>query len=371
MYFKINNKKIFQMILNFSNWQKLYEQAGDGISNVNSKMAFVGATPSKAPNASALKEFMGSLPDATVEGEIDETKALFRSKEGTSKLWKTGDKTQNATNYLKIGDRVLNGDSRKPVTITINSADLIKEPIEASGNGIFALGRAFFMRRKEKFFEGRMIIGMNTKSANSFVANASTAFQGSQANFASGAVSTFIVSKAIIPSELNKTQNVESFRKLAKEGANPNIRINLGAMPMIQGGAPESLRTVASIDATSFVDKIKEKKLTTYSQDVANYVDEYANTFFEPFLTTWTERFKSFLTIRANEAGIDASLFSDLMKYVEEWKTKQSKDAYKKRVEAEVKKLFDQRADRGSVSRPGASTSTKQISGTEGKIGRL
>jgi hypothetical protein len=358
------------MILNFSNWQKLYEQADDGLSNVNSKMAFVGATYHTAPNTNALKQFMSSLPDAKVDGEIDETKALFRSREGSTGFWKTGAKTQKAKDYLKIGDRVLNGEGGKPTSIIINSDDLIREPIEASGNGIFALGRAISMRRTKKFFEGRIIIGMNTKSADSFVVNANTAFQTSQASFAEGVKGTFIVSKAIIPSDLNKTQNVNVYRKMAKDGKDPNVLVNQQAMPTIQGGPPDSLYTVASIDATSFVDKIKEKKLTTYFPEVAKYVDEYADTFFEPFLTTWTERFKSFLKIRASEAGIDASLFGDLMKYVEDWKTKQSKDAYKKRVEKEVKGLFAQIADRGSVSRPGASASTEQISGTVGKIGQ-
>ena len=156
-------------ILNYYNWKRIYEHANTGgdISNVKSKMAFVGSTPDKTSNISALSRFQAGISDAEITGDIDETKALFNKGQGqikSSKFWEVKPKTQKAKNYLKIGDRMLNGDSGNPVTITVESANLLNMPIEAAGNGIFALGRALVMRRENKFFNGKIIIGLNKQT---------------------------------------------------------------------------------------------------------------------------------------------------------------------------------------------------------------
>lgn len=363
------------VILNFANWQKLHEQENteqSGLSNVLSKTAFVGSTSSKTSNATALAEFKAAFPDATVTGEIDETKALFRKEAmKSSKFWETRPKTQKAQNYLKIGDIILNGDSGKPVSITIESSDLINKPVEASGNGIFALGRAFDMRKRQKLLEGKIIIGMNTKSADSFLANADTAFQTPVGDFRTAAMFTFVVSKAVIPGAGNTTSNVTTAKKAAEKGTiDANMFTNQSAMPQVPNNYWESLKKVAPIDATAFVSKIKGKGIKSYNSELAGYVDEYVDTFFEPFLNAYAERFKSFLRSKSSEIGIDVSSFSDLMAYIDEWKTKQSKKQYKEAANNEIRSLFSIASTLGSTTKPGASAAGRVVKGTEGKIGQ-
>lgn len=362
-------------ILNYSNWKRIYEQANAGgdIANVKSRMAFVGATPDKTSNASALSQFQAGNSDVKIDGDIDETKALFNKEQmNSSKFWEIKPKTQKAKNYLKIGDLVLNGDSGKPVTITVESADLLRKPIEAAGNGIFALGRTLVMRRENKFFNGKIIIGLNAKSANAFEANADTAFQNPIGGFRGTALFTFVPSKAVIPGAGNTTHNVKVASGMAQKG---DIQAaidatNNGAMPQLPKEYWESSRKIAPIDATGFVDKIKEKQIKGWTPELAKYVDEYANTFFEPFVNAYAERFKSYLKGEASKAGIDSSLFSDLMEYIDNWKTTQSKAAYKNAVEKEIKSLFSLARTTGSITKPVASTSTKVTKGTVGKIGQ-
>lgn len=363
-------------ILNYSNWKKIYERtnAGGDISNVKSKMAFVGATYDRTTNASALSQFKAGISDAEITGDIDENKALFNKGQGqtkSSKFWEVKPKTQKAKNYLKIGDLMLNGDSGKPITITVESANLLNMPIEAAGNGIFALSRALIMRRENKFFNGKIIIGLNTKTTNSFEINVDTAFQSSIGKFRNAALFTFVPSKAAIPGARNTTNNVKVASNMAEKG-NLEAAIsatNKNAIPNIPEEYLEPLRKVAEIDATGFVDKIKEKKIKGWTLELANYADEYANTFFEPFVNAYAERFKSYLKGEANKAGIDSSLFSDLMNYIDEWKAKQSKESYKNAVETEIESLFSIARTTGSTTKPMASTSTKVTKGTIGKIG--
>jgi hypothetical protein len=363
------------MILNFAKWQKLHEQANteqSGLSNVRSKTAFVGSTSSKTSNATALDEFKAAFPDATVAGEIDDTKALFRKEAmQSSKFWETRAKTQTAKNYLKIGDIMLNGDSGKPVSITVESSDLINKPVEASGNGIFALGRALAMRKGQKLLDGKIIIGMNTKTADSFLANADTAFQSPTGDFRNAAMFTFVVPKAVIPGAGNTTSNVTTAKNAADKGTiDPAMYTNKSALPKLPQNYWESLRKIAPIDATAFVTKIKGKAIKSYTTELAGYVDEYVNTFFEPFLNAYAERFKAFLKTKAGEIGIDSSSFSDLMAYIDEWKTKQSKKTYRDEVEKEIRSLFSIASTLGSTTNPGATAAGRVVKGTEGKIGQ-
>jgi hypothetical protein len=361
-------------ILNYSKWRKIFEaeDPNAAISNVKSRMGFVGATPSKTSNASALAEFKTAFTDATVTGEIDETKALFRKETAkSSKLWETRAKTQTAKNYLKIGDIILNGDSGKPVTITVESADLISKSVEASGNGIFALGRALAMRKGQKLLEGKIIIGLNTKSANSFLANADTAFQTPVGDFENSIMFTFVVSKAVIPGAGNAATNVITAKDAAAKGTvDPNIYTNNGAMPQLPKDYWESLKKVSPIDTTAFVAKIKGKAIKSYSTELVGYVNEYINTFYEPFLTAYAERFKSFLKSKATEAGIDSALFQDLFAYIDEWKKTQSKKTYTDAALGEIRQLFSNVTVTGSTSQPAASAAGTVVKGTEGKIGQ-
>ncbi|CAB4175584.1 hypothetical protein UFOVP1247_230 [uncultured Caudovirales phage] len=364
-------------ILDYKNWTRLFEQAGSAdISNVKSKAGFAGATPSTTSNTSALESFKAGLPNAVIIGEMAEDKALIRSANSKSTLsWTVGEKTVTAKNYIKFGtDIILNGDSGKPTAITVTGDDFLNKPIEASGNGIYVLGRALLLRSSEKLTgQSKIIIGLNTKTANSFVANANTAFQGPIGNFAQAALFTFIVSKAVVPSAGNTTNNVTTAKNLAlKPDANPYKWVNQEAKPSVPSEYWERLYTVSPIDSKAFVDKIKAKQIATYTPELTGYVTEFTNVSFEPFITAYAERFKSFLQYKALEAGIDSSLFQDLFSYIDEWKTGQiaKKQAYSAEVTRTIQGLFALATTKGSVTQPAASAAGKVIKGTEGKIGQ-
>ena len=369
-------------LLNYSNWRRVFEvEDPAAISNVTSKVGFAGATLSKTTNASALEQLKAaSLAGRTIfikgdNTEIDETEALFRSTDAKSDLtWTIGTKTQTAKNYLKVGDIVINGDSGKPVTMTIEPLDLATKTVEACGNGIYALGRALNIKYNEGVAQGsKLIIGLNTKTANSFVANANTAFQTPVADFTQGAMWTFIVSKAIIPSERNFTNAVAMpVANSKKTDADGSKWTNSKAMPQLSNAYFDELIEISKIDSTAFVETIKNKRITSYTTELEGYVKTYVDTFFEPFLTAYVERFKTFFTKKATEAGTSSTLFSDLTSYIDKWKTDQSakRDTYSSDLVAKLRASFQAAADSGSVSAPAASAAGKVISGTEGKIGQ-
>jgi hypothetical protein len=362
-------------ILNFKNWRRLNEQTSSeqpDISNIRSKVILVGATPSKTSNSSALAEFKQSDSDLIISGEIDENKALFRKEKlNSTKFWETRTKTQSAKNYLKIGDIVLNGDSGKPVSITIELSDLFSKSVEASGNGIFALGRAMNIRKENSVKGGKVIIGMNAKTTNSFVIDANTAFQNPIGDFRNSAMLTFVTTKLIIPSASNTTQGVAAAKQAAAQGKTSGAEyVNQSAMPKVPSQYWDSLKKISSIDATVFVNKIKGKQIKEYNLELTKYVEEYTNTFFEPFLNAYAERLKGFLKIKADEIGIGSPQFDDLSMYIDEWKTKQNRQKYQEEVEKEIKSLFAAVTTGKTINTPIATASGKTVKGTEGKIGR-
>lgn len=352
----------------------IYEQASD-MSNIKSRMALVGSTPDTTSNTGALTEFEKIEGGVDIKGKpIDSNKALFKGgPEGYNglKFWEIKEKTRKEKNYLKIGDDIIIEDAKKTVSLTVSTQNLSKQPIEASGNGIFALGRAINLVRKEKLSEGEgtnIIIAMNAKKADSFVTNAKTGFQGVEGGFKSAIMFTFVTSEGITPNTKHNTSNVNTARNI--KDPNPIGYVNVNAMPKLPKKYGETLRKINPINATDFINKIKGKKIASYTPELGKYVNEFVDTFFTPYIETYAKRFKEYLNLEAKELGIDPKLFEDLMKYIDEWKTAQNgkKEVYKKNAEDEIKVLFTQKTQTGSVSRPGATASGKKIEGTVGKI---
>jgi hypothetical protein len=352
---------------------------GDTLSDVRAVTGFAGATNTNTTNVSALDDFKKGLKGYTVEGDISETTALIKiEKRGGGKTisnWKIGPKTQTEKNYLKVGDVILNGDSGDLAIITITTNDLLTKSVEASGNGIYALGRALVLRmEKAAGFtnENKIVIGLNAKTANSFYANANTAFQNPIGDFSEGAVSSFIISKAVIPSEANTRTNVVLYKKLAKEGLDAANFINTAAIPNLANEYFDELKKVSKIDAASFIETIKNKNIKSYTPELNKYVTKYVDTFFSPFLTAYVERFKTFLTKKADEAGISSTIFRDLFAYIDKWKTSQveEKSDYRSAVVTEIENLFKQDTSGKAIGVLAASASGKVIKGTEGKIGQ-
>jgi hypothetical protein len=365
-------------ILAYSAWKRVFEQQVESeLSGIKDKTAFTGATLSNAPNADALAEMKRGLSNIKIFGdkqEITEADAITKLSANGTTNWKIIPKTVKAKDYLKIGDLILNGDSKKAVTIKLPISDLSSKPIEAAGNGIFALSRALLLKYGElkDFPQTPLIIGLNTKTANSFIANANTAFQGPIGEFTYSGLTIFMLAKAIKSHANNTTNNVSVLRNiLAKGTANASTMASDGIMPQIPSSYWASEKSVSPIDFNAFIAKIKDKNISTVTPELQKYVDEYVNTFFDQFLVTYSERFKSFLNISAANAGISPTMFQELFDYINTWKTNQAskKEEYKVDLTKEIIEALQPLKNRGSVSRPTATASGKVVSGTEGKIG--
>jgi hypothetical protein len=365
-------------LLNYQTWKRVFEQeAASGLSDIKDRAAFTGATLSNAPNADALAEMKSGLSNVKIFGdkqEITENDAITKVSDTNTSSWKIIPKTVKAKDYLKIGDLVLNGDSKKAVTIKLPISDLSAKPIEAAGNGIFALSRALLLKYGElkNFPQTPLIIGLNTKTANSFIANANTAFQRPIGEFSYSGLTIFMLSKAITSNANNTTNNISVLRNIAAKGSiNASSMASDGIMPQIPKDYWPAAKSVNPIDFNSFIAKVKDKNISTFTPELQKYVEEYVNTFFDQFLTAYSERFKSFLNTSAANAGISPAMFQELFDYLNTWKADQSakKESYKLELINEIKGALQPLQSRGSVSRPVANASGKVVSGIEGKIG--
>jgi hypothetical protein len=365
-------------ILNYPNWKRLFEaeESGETLSDVRSKAVYTGSTASKTSNASALEQFKKVIAQVQgqVTGEIDESKALFRStKSKSTKTWNTGPKTAKAVNYIKIGDKLINGDSGKPARLEITAEDLVNNTVEASGNGIYALGRALQLKYDEKLQGGNVIIiGLNNPTPDSIIANADTAFQAPVGDFRNAIMFTFVLSNAVVPSASNKSNNVQvAINAASKQSIDPNTYTNVSAMPQIGKAASDTLKNVAPIDATQFVKTIQNKKITSYTTELDGFVKSYVDSFFEPFVNAYAERLKQFFRNKLQANAVDPELFKGLYAYIDEWKAKQIplKEKYKNEAVAEINSLFEQTVSKPGVARPAASAASKTVKGKEGELG--
>jgi hypothetical protein len=311
------------------------------------------------------------------EESIDDNTAL--KKEGPR--YSIVDKSIKSNNYLKIGNKILDGASGKPTSIVISASALQRENIEAAGNGLFALGRSMktmreavqsAMKRGEKAADvwnnAEIIIGLNLKSANSFYAQAKTGFQNSSGKFTTGLTFTLIPINAVVPNPNNTTNHVN----VATGGKiDPlNAGVNGQAMPSIadQKKWRPVLKEVDKIDASNWISKYKDKKVAKWDNDAQTMVKDYVNTFFVPHINSTAARYKAFLRKTAQDAGIDPGMFNNMYASIESWKKSElgNKEEYLAAANQTARKWFEARTDKGAVSRPVMKGSGKVIKGQEG-----
>lgn len=368
-------------LLNYKLWEsRIFEQESDSMSNLNAYSIFAGATVSKTSNKSALDAYKEANPSTKIQGEetMDDTKALKKS----GATWSVVDKSVKSKDYLKIGDKILDGSSGKPTTIKISARALQKEEIEASGNGIFALGRAIKTVREaavaEKSKGGNpgdvwqsadVVIGLNLKSANSFYANASTGFQNAKGNFTTGMTFTMIPTGAVVPSAQNTTNHVSVARKLEYSD---KVGVNGKALPYISDQKKWSpiLTEVNVIDSSIWVNKYKDKGISKWDDSAKAAVNDYVNTFFASHINTTADRYKAFLNKIAEESGISSDMFSEMFSRIDSWKKAElgKKSEYLNAANGVASAWFESKSDRGGTTRPVMTGSGKVVTGQEGKL---
>ena len=342
-------------------------------------MALVGASKSKTSNTTAIKTFKDSL-GFPVEGEINENVALFRdSNKKTDRKggFYTAEKTEKSVDYIKIGDKIIDGSkSTTPVYLETTMEEMTNTSVEVSGNGIFALGRLYKLRKeKEIDFSDPVILALNLKNTNGFIASAKTGLQTVQNDFEFATLSTLITSEAIVPNPQNTTNWVEVSRNAIKSGnIKPEETLARVARPMISDKDRkeilDKLRSKGSIDVSEFLTKYKGKKINKFGAEVKDMVKEFTDKYFESYIDLTAERFKEYLDIRAEQAGIPKDLFASMKKLIDEWQTKEKgkKSVYLNSATNELERAFKVLTSKTGGSFKGAQSTGEIISGEEGKI---
>jgi hypothetical protein len=361
-------------LVNYSKWRSIFEAEDASLSNVTYKLAFTGATPSVAPNKDALAEFKSANPGIAFadEATLDDTRAIARIKLADGKFqYKVTAKTVNAKDYLKIGALILNGDKNTAVSITITKQDLMNG-WEASGNGIFALGRALKLSTNLENTD-KIIVGLNNPNPNGFIANAKTGVENSLEDWKTSIEFTFILSKAVIPSASNKSSNTVTAVKISNQPDSldqAKTYFNRNSVPNVPTADKEELKKVSLIDTTAFVDKIKGKSAKSYDANTAALVKEFADKYTETYLNTYAERFKKYLNTKATGAGIDPKLFAGLVAYIDKWKTDElaKKADYLAAAEQSIKDQFSTVSPGATKTGSQTNASGQVVTGKEGEL---
>lgn len=362
-------------VLDYTKWKQLFEQATDttSLSNIKATIGIAGATGHPTSNQNALNSLIAGAANIQIVGDskISENQAIVKNDIGSTKKWKVVNKTVNSNNYIKIGNRVLNGDNTtEPITITATVDELSKNPIEAAGNGIYALGRVLPIKYKlNSAPSAKIIIGLNQPNPDALVVNADTAFQDILGKFKNAAIYTFVGSGAVIPGKDYHKDNVDAAKTiLTKKNIDLNTYTSFYATPFINNEKLGEFSNIGAFDLTDFVQNISGKKFTRYNSELEGYLNNYVDHYFEKFATAFVERFKAFVISRA--AGANQEAFQDLYGYMDSWKA--AKLAQKENYKTELHKLFNRifgaGSYTGSVSMPTATAGSQVIKGKVGKL---
>ena len=362
-------------IYNFKEWSLNEQNKGTEVSALGYSTLLSGASKSSTTNKTALDVFMQNGRKVANSETMDENKALIK---GQKSGWSVGDKTIKAKDYLKIGELILDGSKGQPTAITVTKDMLFNSAIEASGNGIFALGRTQAAARdyyESMRADDKIIIVINKKNTDSFYANVTTGFQSSIANFYSGCASMLIGSSAIIPNPKNNKDNTEVYKRWARIPDGEKLTSespNKNASPSITQKNTKEIKArllgVNKIDGTEFYNTVTGKKLAKYNDSVKSLVESYVNTFFDKHIEAMVARYKSYIITETKAAGISSNLFSDFIAHIDKWKESESakKANYLTACLNNISERFEPKTTSGSVSRPSMKSSGEAIAGTEG-----
>lgn len=362
-------------VLDYTKWKQLFEQEETSLSNVRAVIGIAGATDHPTSNQNALNNLISGGAGVEILGDtkISENQAIVKNDitvKGT-KNWKVANKTVKSNNYIKIGNRLLNGDSTsEPITLETTVDELSKSQIEAAGNGIYALGRILPIKYKlNSTPSAKLVIGLNQPNPDALVVNVDTAFQSLEGSFKNAAIYTFVGSGAVIPGKDYHKDNVDQARSiLTKKDINLNTYTSTYATPSINDKKLGEFNNVGAFDLTDFVQTINGKKFTRYDDTLQRYLDTYIDNYFEKFANAFVERFKAFIASRTN--GSNPVIFKDLYGYMDSYKT--SRLAKKEELRTEIHKMFNRIF--GSGSYVGSTTKPTAKAGSEvvkGKIGKL
>lgn len=369
-------------------WISMDEQ--DNLSGIGAKAGIIGASKTDTTNKTAveaLKKAFDKLKGEgkesallNIKGEISEKNALYL-KNGVLEL---KPKTENKTDYIKIGDKLLDGDKGETVNLKVTYEQISKAGVEASGNGIFSLGRlikALFKGMIDRKTE--IYLCLNLKNTNSFVADVKTGFQHATPSID---ILILMIGKGIItPNKDNELHYVKAGRNLSK---NPDLLKTLmqrNAIPLVGevggGSTMEEFKKMAP--SKSLDSKVAEKyagKKLNYSEsrnskdidDAVKIYKEISKEIYAPFIEVTGEKLKKFIEDSCKKAGVPTDLFSNVMKQIDDKVKKMISENDKLSDEWArdmMKEIWTAKKDGpGRPGEPGATVRSSLVKGEEGVI---
>ena len=381
------------------------------ISGLTSSTALIGSSTSKTTNKDAFSALLEGFKDiertnipkellpliyTSIKGKdgkkadsIDENTALIFSKG----LCRVGPKTEKIKNYLKIGDEVLlNGDKGDLQVKDRKFGDIKKEGVivEASGNGIFILGRLLKSRAIGAINdETKVYLGINLKKPMVIVANSKSGIQNKNPSI--DIIIAMMGKKFFTPHKENFSSWAFTGRNLQKDEYK-NLLSTLfdrTAVPTISSPDYSSKelnpRFLKIGDASSLaLDKVFEgfkpeniEGREGTKQAISKLADIYVKAsqrMVEPWVKLTGERFKYFYSgIVAKDTGAPDLVFTDINKQVDSGISKivekvKEIDGNKEWAIKTITKLFYPEAEGSSQGNPGADSAVSIFKQSEGKF---
>lgn len=389
--------------------EKDNKKSDDTLSGLSSATALIGSSVAKTTNKdafNALQEGFKEIDRSNINQELlpliytaikdekgnkvdsmNENQALIFKKGRCS----VGTKTEKSKNYLKIDNEViLSGDKGDLQVKDRKFGDIKKEGrvVEASGNGIFILGRLLKARATGAINDDtKVYLGINLKKPMLIVASAKTGIQSKDPGM--DILIGMMAKGFFVPNDKNFQSWAESGRNLAKAN-NKELRSTLfdrNAIPTIS--SPDytmseirkrllEVGDASSLDTDKIFEGLKPERITA-RQSSSDLIKKLAKIFvtardrmIDSHMKLLTERFKYFYSdIVAKDTGAPKILFDDINKQVDSasasmlasWKKSSSENWAIDRINE-----FFQEANPGSTSgTPGADSTVRNYKQEEGK----
>ena len=334
--------------------------------------AVVGATKSATSNATAVDKLKGA--GATVNGTITSTGCIKKAAGASATVYTVSKKSagfEKAVNYLKIGDKVIQGSA--PTSLVIKFSQLQSQEIEAAGNGIFVLGRALAANARKGEYGlndgSALFIALGATNTNTAFFNVDSGFQSPVMQWKMAAAYSMIANKVINPTGTGSmTKYIEKGRQ------QPTTVLGDEAKPSISEAlSPDiaaKLKTAVAIDVSTFTNN----GLNTTNVDIAKKQAElYSSNYLYKFIYGIGTRFKLYIKLRAAEFGIPEGILEPILSLVdtkvsEEWANKQE---YINELVTWIDYYYKRTTQGGSYRTTGAKTTAGTVSGKEGQIGTI
>jgi hypothetical protein len=340
----------------------------DALANITDGCAVVGATKSNTTNAAAVAAFIKA--GYTVNGTISSTTCIKKAAGATAKVYAVGPKTVNEAHYLKIGEKVISGTA--PSSMIITFADLVGQSIEASGNGIFALGRAVTANSEKKRFgltlTSGLSITLNTTKVIASFFNVKTGFQDAANDFGSDVIRTMIASAALQPTATNEESLVKPGMERRSKGISEISRIfGYSARPSIADITTEEdsvFQNMDPIDISTFQYNGKRINNTDAAKPA---VESFCRIYFSLWISRFVSKFKKYIAMRCEAAGVPLDALTSLNALINSYSKTQNISTYTKEATDKLFILYSNTTSRSGAVSGAVSTSTS-ITGKEGEI---